>query len=164
MSPDDIRRLDADRAILVPERQNPLLVRRIVYFEDPVFNAIHEAQSGPLPVSDIAFSQRGAEFRGRQRLRTQPAKADPEVAVLRREVAELREAVKGQGGAFAYKADVVGAAEGLAAEVVENEKVGPPYTETGLVDGGQSSTALPAELTTRIGQLVSEIDRQIEGV
>ena len=108
-----------------------------------MFNAIHGAQSGPLP---------------------SPAKADPEVAVLRREVAELREAVKGQGGAFAYKADVVGAAEGLAAEVVENEKVGPPYTETGLVDGGQSSTALPAELTTRIGQLMSEIDRQIEGV
>ena len=95
MSADDIRRLDADRAILVPERQNPLLAWRVVYFEDPVFKAIHNAQSGPLPF---------------------PVRQDPEVAALRREVSELREAVKTQGekANFGYRAEVAGAADDIA--------------------------------------------------
>jgi type IV secretion system protein VirD4 len=49
LTPDDVRRLNPDQAILIPERQNPLLVQRIVYFQDPTFKALFEAQSGPLP-------------------------------------------------------------------------------------------------------------------
>jgi type IV secretion system protein VirD4 len=49
LTPDEVRRLNPDQAILIPERQNPLLVQRIVYFQDPTFKALFEAQSGPLP-------------------------------------------------------------------------------------------------------------------
>ena len=84
--------------------------------------------------------------------------------MLRREVAELREAVKGQGAAFAYKAEVVGAAESLAEEIVGPGEADQVQVAAAFVDDDQRSTALPAELTTRIGQLVSEIDRQLEGV
>ena len=49
LTPDEVRRLNPDQAILIPERQNPLLVHRIVYFQDPTFKALFEAQSGPLP-------------------------------------------------------------------------------------------------------------------
>ena len=49
MTPDEVRRLNPDQAILIPERQNPLLVHRIVYFQDPTFKTLFEAQSGPLP-------------------------------------------------------------------------------------------------------------------
>ena len=49
LTPDEVRRLNPDQAILIPERQNPLLVHRIVYFQDPTFKSLYEAQSGPLP-------------------------------------------------------------------------------------------------------------------
>lgn len=49
LTPDEVRRLSPDQAILIPERQNPLLVHRIVYFQDPVFLKIFKAQTGPLP-------------------------------------------------------------------------------------------------------------------
>jgi len=49
LTPDEVRRLNPDQAILIPERQNPLLVQRIVYFRDPLFRRLVEAQSGPLP-------------------------------------------------------------------------------------------------------------------
>ncbi|NBZ89200.1 type IV secretory system conjugative DNA transfer family protein [Stagnihabitans tardus] len=60
LMPDEIRRLDADQAILIPERQNPLLVSRIVYFQDPTFLKIFEAQTGPLPYT----SSETAEVQG----------------------------------------------------------------------------------------------------
>jgi hypothetical protein len=41
--------LNPDQAILIPERQNPLLVHRIVYFQDPTFKKLFEAQKGALP-------------------------------------------------------------------------------------------------------------------
>jgi type IV secretion system protein VirD4 len=44
-----VRRLNPDLAILIPERQNPLLVHRIVYFQDPTFRKLFEAQKGTLP-------------------------------------------------------------------------------------------------------------------
>lgn len=49
LTPDEVRRLNPDQAILIPERQNPLLVNRIVYFQDPTFLKIFEAQTGSLP-------------------------------------------------------------------------------------------------------------------
>lgn len=49
LTPDEVRRLNPDQAILIPERQNPLLVHRIVYFQDPTFKSLFEAQAGPLP-------------------------------------------------------------------------------------------------------------------
>jgi type IV secretion system protein VirD4 len=41
--------LNPDQAILIPERQNPLLVHRIVYFQDPTFKKLFDAQKGALP-------------------------------------------------------------------------------------------------------------------
>lgn len=114
LSADEVRRLDKDLAILVPERQNPLMVQRIVYFEDPVFKAIFDAQRGPLPY---------------------PVKQDPEVAVLRRELAELKDEVKVQlgKGNFGYLAveaasvapvpDAGAVADEMAAERVGNSSV-----------------------------------------
>ena len=46
---DEVRRLNPDQAILIPERQNPLLVHRIVYFQDPTFKKLFDAQKGALP-------------------------------------------------------------------------------------------------------------------
>lgn len=49
LAPDEITRLSADQVILIPERQNPLLVHRVVYFQDPTFLEIYTAQSAPQP-------------------------------------------------------------------------------------------------------------------
>jgi type IV secretion system protein VirD4 len=49
LTPDEVRRLSPDQAILIPERQNPLLVHRIVYFQDPTFKKLFDAQKGALP-------------------------------------------------------------------------------------------------------------------
>jgi type IV secretion system protein VirD4 len=53
LTPDEVRRLNPDQAILIPERQNPILVQRIVYFRDPLFRRLVEAQSGPLPYPSV---------------------------------------------------------------------------------------------------------------
>jgi type IV secretion system protein VirD4 len=52
MTPDEVRRLDPDKIILIPERQNPILVDRIVYWQDAWFKTIIDAQKGPLPYPD----------------------------------------------------------------------------------------------------------------
>ncbi|WP_229665514.1 type IV secretory system conjugative DNA transfer family protein, partial [Paracoccus acridae] len=52
MTPDEVRRLDPDKILLIPERQNPILVDRIVYYEDAWFKTIIDAQKGPLPYPD----------------------------------------------------------------------------------------------------------------
>ncbi|MDT1064698.1 type IV secretory system conjugative DNA transfer family protein [Paracoccus sp. CPCC 101403] len=49
LSPDEISRLDRNKVILIPERQQPIMARRIVYYEDPFFRKIMAAQTGPLP-------------------------------------------------------------------------------------------------------------------
>ncbi|WBU62209.1 type IV secretory system conjugative DNA transfer family protein [Paracoccus albus] len=52
MSVDEVRKLNAAKIILIPERQNPILADRIEYFKDPHFSPIMAAQSGPLPYPD----------------------------------------------------------------------------------------------------------------
>ncbi len=52
MTPDEIRRLAPDKVILIPERQNPILADRIVYYEDIRFKSLVDAQKGPLPYPD----------------------------------------------------------------------------------------------------------------
>ncbi len=52
MSPDRSK-LDANVAILIPERQQPLRVRRVVYYEDAEFRQIYEAQSGRFPIQRV---------------------------------------------------------------------------------------------------------------
>ena len=140
MSADDIRRLDADRAILVPERQNPLLAWRVVYFEDPVFKAIYSAQNGPLPF---------------------PVRQDPEVVVLRREVSELREAVKAQAAKanFGYRAEVAGAASEIAAnsagkvpEASGDEPEGREVAEENMPEASETT------LLARMGALGSKLE------
>ena len=49
LTPDEVRRLNPDQAILIPERQNPLLVHRIVYFQDPTFKKLFDSQKGAMP-------------------------------------------------------------------------------------------------------------------
>src|SRR5690606_7301069 len=79
----------------IPERQQPLRVRRIVYYEDAVFQAIYEAQVGPLPYA---------------------VRQDPELALLRAEAAALRQTVIAGGkGVVAYRSEARG---GMRADVV----------------------------------------------
>ncbi len=49
LSPDEITRLDRKKVILIPERQQPIIAQRIVYYEDPFLQKIMAAQTGPLP-------------------------------------------------------------------------------------------------------------------
>ncbi|MFG6082672.1 type IV secretory system conjugative DNA transfer family protein [Paracoccus litorisediminis] len=49
MTPDELKKLDRDKVILIPERQHPIIAERIVYYEDPYFKGLMAAQKGPLP-------------------------------------------------------------------------------------------------------------------
>ena len=111
MSPDEIRKLSADKVILIPERQNPIMAERIVYFRDPTFEALIDAQTGPLPY---------------------PAAESAEVVALRGEVAELRQAVL----AVAKEREVIVAVGGAASEVVAGEEAeGSAASEAGFDEG-----------------------------
>ncbi|SDL76793.1 type IV secretion system protein VirD4 [Paracoccus chinensis] len=52
LTPGEVRNLDPNKIILIPERQNPILVDRIVYYQDAYFKPIFDAQKGPLPYPD----------------------------------------------------------------------------------------------------------------
>ncbi|MCB1467512.1 MAG: type IV secretory system conjugative DNA transfer family protein, partial [Rhizobiaceae bacterium] len=110
MSPDEIRKLSADRVILIPERQNPIMAERIVYFQDPAFKALIDAQTGPLPYL---------------------AAESAEVVALRGEVAELRQAVL----AVAKERDVIVKVGGAASEVVGQAPEVSTASEAGSDDG-----------------------------
>ena len=66
LMPDEVRRLSPDQVILIRERQNPLLVNRIVYFQNPTFQKIFEAQSGPLPYPSRESAMQGLAERVEQ--------------------------------------------------------------------------------------------------
>lgn len=122
MSSDEVKKLDANVAILIPERQQPLRVRRIVYYEDAVFRAIYEGQVGPLPY---------------------PSRQDPEVALLRAEVAALRQSIGASGhGVVAY---VSGDTGGIAVDLVEVPSEGRDATESDE-DAGQSAANVIAKM------------------
>ena len=46
---DEVRQLNPDRAILIPERRNQRLVHRIVFFQDPRFRKPFDARKVALP-------------------------------------------------------------------------------------------------------------------
>ena len=46
---DEARRLPLDEIVVVVDAQMPVRAKRIVYYEDPYFKAIHAAQEGDLP-------------------------------------------------------------------------------------------------------------------
>jgi type IV secretion system protein VirD4 len=143
LSADEVRRLDKDLAILVPERQNPLMVQRIVYFEDPVFKAIFDAQRGPLPY---------------------PVKQDPEVAVLRRELAELKVEVKAQMGKgnFGYRAaEVASVAPVPVAGDVADEMVAESGNEPVDQEPDDISAAKSDRVFGRMRLLDDSIDREL---
>lgn len=52
LTPDEVRRLDPNKVILIPERQNPILAHRIIYYQDALFKKIIASQTGPLPYPD----------------------------------------------------------------------------------------------------------------
>lgn len=63
--------MSPNKIVLIPERQNPIMVDKIVYWQDPYFKELMDAQSGPLPYPD-------------------PLQA--EIDTLRAEVTSIREA------------------------------------------------------------------------
>lgn len=52
LTPDEVRRLDPDKIIMIPERQNPIMADRIVFYQDAAFTVISDAQKGPMPYPD----------------------------------------------------------------------------------------------------------------
>lgn len=142
LSADEVRRLDKDLAILVPERQNPLMVQRIVYFEDPVFKAIFDAQRGPLPY---------------------PVKQDPEVGVLRRALAELKDEVKAQMGKgnFGYRVEVASVAPVPAAGAVADEMALEQVNDADGRDVEKSVAVRTENVAGRMQLLDDAIDHEL---
>lgn len=50
---DEARRLSLDDIIMVVDAQMPVRAKRIKYYEDPYFKALHAAQKGELPFPDL---------------------------------------------------------------------------------------------------------------
>lgn len=143
LAPDEVLRLDKDMAILVPERQNPLMVRRVVYFEDPVFKAIFEAQKGPLPY---------------------PAKQDPEVVQLRHELAELKDVVKAQlgKGNFGYRAEEAAEIASVpAAGAVAEEMAAGVDAGIAEVEEGEGAADQRGQVFDRMQWLEEVIDQEM---
>jgi type IV secretion system protein VirD4 len=98
LTPDEVRKLSPAKVLLIPERQNPILMDRIVYYEDRFFRRIHAEQSGTLPYPGEAAAMRS------------------ELTALKSEVAELRAATLEYGPV--RKADVVRRDVAIAANAV----------------------------------------------
>ncbi|WP_043754755.1 type IV secretory system conjugative DNA transfer family protein [Pseudooceanicola atlanticus] len=49
---DEARRLPLDEIVVVVDAQMPVRAKRVVYYDDPFFRAIHAAQEGELPFPD----------------------------------------------------------------------------------------------------------------
>ncbi len=50
MTPDEVRRLDETKCLIIPERRNPILANRIIWYEDKTFTELYEASlDQPLP-------------------------------------------------------------------------------------------------------------------
>jgi type IV secretion system protein VirD4 len=146
LTPDEVRRLNPDQAILIPERQNPLLVHRIVYFQDPTFKKLFDAQKGPLPyppkeVADVqvltqrveALERRLAERMVVDFVRPEKARADAPVEPEPKLAAEFvaREEVSRGAGREDTKAEVPGAVEmpqAVAATEVDLAALKPSIT------------------------------------
>lgn len=119
MSVDELKKLDRDKVILIPERQNPIMARRIVYYEDPYFRALMQAQTGPLP-----YPSREAEDIRRLReqisqltsqISTSPAGAAisyPDAAIGIPQPAEASKRDPTEGTSHSVAPDLVAAGEG----------------------------------------------------
>ncbi len=146
LTPDEVRRLNPDQAILIPERQNPLLVHRIVYFQDPTFKKLFEAQKGALPyppkeAADVqvltqrmeALERRLAERMVVDYVRPEKMKAEAPVEPEPKLAAEIvaRGEVAPEAELDAANADVlvtVEQAEAIAAPEVDLAALRPPIT------------------------------------
>ena len=146
LTPDEVRRLNPDQAILIPERQNPLLVHRIVYFQDPTFRKLFDAQKGALPyppkeVADVqvltqrmeALERRLAERMLVDFVRPEKAKAEAPVEPEPKLAAEIvaREEITPEAEVTAVDAEVLVAvdeAEAIAEPEVDLAALRPPIT------------------------------------
>ena len=146
LTPDEVRRLNPDQAILIPERQNPLLVHRIVYFQDPTFKKLFEAQKGPLPfppkeAADVqvltqrmeALERRLAERMVVDFVRPEKVKAEAPVEPEPKLAAEIvaRDEVAPEAELTAVNAEVfvaVEQAEAIAEPEVDLAALRPPIT------------------------------------
>jgi type IV secretion system protein VirD4 len=130
LTPDEVRRLNPDQAILIPERQNPLLVHRIVYFQDPTFRKLFDAQKGPLPY---------------------PPKEAADVQVLTQRMEALERRLGERMVVDFVRTEKVKAGTPvepepkLAAEIVAREEI-KPKPEMAMLDDGVPSTPEQAEV------------------
>jgi type IV secretion system protein VirD4 len=130
LTPDEVRRLNPDQAILIPERQNPLLVHRIVYFQDPTFKKLFDAQKGALPdppkeVADVQVLAARMEALERK--------------LAERMVVDFERTEKVKAGT------PVAPEPKLAAEIVAREII-EPKPGTAMIDDGVPSTPEQAEV------------------
>jgi len=112
LTPDEVRRLSPDKALLIPERQNPCIVDRVVYYEDPTFLSLYEAQAGPLPYPDAATV-------GVRSMADQMAAMRDQLA---RQEEELRQLRKVRYGEFGRDRSKAGVAKAVAEEALAEDQ------------------------------------------
>ena len=161
LSPDEIRRLDRNKVILIPERQHPVMVNRIVYYEDPFFQKIMAAQTGPLPYPAKAHREIEALRDQLQALTSQvtelsnvrlieyhielPRKAEPETAARLDQITApgIAPASTGPQSRQAGQEEVIADAVTDLAQAQPEEAMPEPVTEVSAPD--DSGTATPQE-------------------
>lgn len=86
LSATQIRKLDDDKVIILPQRQQPILADRITYYTDPVLSPLWKAQAGPFPYPDENIGERNKADEKDVKF----AAMERHIKVLTEEVAHLR--------------------------------------------------------------------------
>ena len=84
LSKQEIRDMDPNKIIILPERQNPILADRIKYYESKAIRKIHAAQQGkPYPFPKVDKSQKSMTMTEVREQAVQAAEASEEILKVR---------------------------------------------------------------------------------
>jgi|TARA_R110000851_G_scaffold204862_1_gene356735 type IV secretion system protein VirD4 len=146
---DEARRLPLDEIIMVVDAQMPVRAKRIQYFDDRLFAAIHGAQRGELPFPQLGKGGGGVSGSGADV--SSGAKSQPE-----------------KGAATAPRDEaIVGKEEGVAASAQRPSTKTAPVVQAVVAEerrqmemdfAGQSAMALREPNDAEIGQYVGAVD------
>ena len=160
LTPDEIRKLNPNKIILIPERQNPILVDRIVYYQDAYFKPIYEAQKGPLPypsAMQAELDELKAKVTSLQEARVAYPPAEDAAKGKKGRATKQPESLLAQAVAGEeHKAKVESAA---AEEATHKADAGVPTAEPAAINAG---LATPAE-TPRKPTLAREVVEELRG-
>lgn len=140
MSSDELKKLDRNKVILLPERQNPIMVDRIVYYEDPFFRNLMYSQKGPLPY---------------------PSREASELRDIKDQLAAITVQVSQSAAASSIPYPPLSVGEGVAPESLGSSEESQP-TNAATSDGNDVSTS--AELNSAVpGPVPEEIAPEADG-